>query len=56
MKTEEKSLLISSSSVADKMALDAELKDGWRVKQMCAFNQASVMYASILVILEREIK
>lgn len=53
MKTEEMAIIVTSG---EDESLNSFLEIGWKVKTMCAFDNASVTYAKILVILEREIK
>jgi len=51
--TEEKAIKIQST--ANISEINDYLLNGWRVKHMCAFNQASIDLSSIIIILEREI-
>jgi hypothetical protein len=51
--TEEKAIKIESTT--NLSAINDYLLDGWSVKHMCAFNQSSINYSSMIIILEREI-
>jgi len=52
-KTEEKAIKVRQDY--SEHDINEHLQQGWKVKHMCAFNQASAIYASILIVLEREI-
>jgi len=51
--TEERAIKIQSTTNVSE--INDYLLDGWSVKHMCAFNQASINHSSMIIILEREI-
>jgi hypothetical protein len=54
-KTEEKAVTVECGRDVQLSTLNGDLTNGWKVKQMCAYNQSSALYAKIVIILEREI-